>query len=589
MGRDVLQRLADATIVALSLPGGAWPRSLLSTTLIPDAWMGLVEKRDGRRWFVPAGEQPRLDEADTLVLVRNRPITVPIELIAGASADGNNVDARGEILVRWSARDDELAALSRALLAPESSGDLSLARLAARVCDGGATQALRMHVRSQPAERLVREDTRGEFLEALRAQLARFCFETGASIEQVARLACTSRTLAAHEALRRESEERLERIKARETIEQAALAATHKRLGELSGVLEKLKAAASDRDSMRWHDLLPSLSPAERGRLLENLWRISPDRHTTTAIAVVAGSECVWLDPLVPERAQRRVTIASDLGGLRSVSFDGKRNCLLVGAASGVWALDANNGTVQARFAVPGSPSPKTGFNSAAYAGERLYATHSQLGVWSWPSGASSAPTCLLEPVGGVPKTLRAVTPTTDGRVLFAADDCVQIYNPADESLGVLVAADDTIHALAVDGNDLYIGTGAGKILMVAMNQPDDCWSVYRASTPIESIAVRRWNDLVELVVPAGGQGVLSIYSQQNVISRVLDGVHSLRRVWAADDIVVGLNDRRDRLMVMNSNSPERSSREVSLARLLGSSIQDACLISAATTVGDPA
>jgi hypothetical protein len=63
------------------------------------------------------------------------------------------------------------------------------------------------------------------------------------------------------------------------------------------------------------------------------------------------------------------------------------------------------------------------------------------------------------------------------------------------------------------------------------------------------------------------------------VISRVLDGNAAMRRVWAADDIVVGLNDRRDRLIVMNSNSPERVGREVSLARLLGSSIQDACLV----------
>src|SRR5262245_55112054 len=124
MARDVLQRLADPTIVAFSLPGGAWPRSLLSSTLIPDAWMGLVEKRDGRRWFVPAGEQPRLEDADTLILVRNRPITVPVELSGVESADGNHVDAHGEMLVRWPARDDDLAALNRALLASESSGEL---------------------------------------------------------------------------------------------------------------------------------------------------------------------------------------------------------------------------------------------------------------------------------------------------------------------------------------------------------------------------------------------------------------------------------------------------------------------------------
>lgn len=587
MSRDTLTRLSEPCLVAISLRGANWPRGLITSTPIPDTWMGLIERRDGRRKLVPAGDVPRLDDEDSLLLVRNRPITVPLDVRDGVSSDGHGVDASCEILLRWAAREDELAALARSLVASESSGELTLDRLAARVADAGGRTALQTHLKNAEAAQLVQQDTRLAALEAIKSRLARFCFESGSAIEQVTKLSCTSRTLVAHESRRRQTDERMQKIKAREEVEKAALAATQRRLGELSGILEKMKGVASEREGLRWHDLLPSLAPAERGRLLENLWRVTPDTRKTTAICVVAGSECVWLDPQSPEKILLRVVLPGDFGGLRSVAFEPRHDCLLVGAATGVWALRAADGGVLQRFAVPNPVPSKTGFNAVTVARQQVVATHSQLGVWTWdyPDAAAMAPSdttqgrCLLTPVGGIPRTIRCATALPDGRVLFAADDCVQTCDPARDEVASLAAVDDTIHALAIDGNDLYIGTADGKILMLAMNQPDDCWNVYRASGPVESLVVRRWNDLVELVAAAGSAGVLSIFAEQNVVSSMLESATSLRRAWASDDIVVGLNDRRDRLIVMNSSQAERSGREASLARILGNSIQDACLV----------
>src|SRR5688572_9243507 len=115
MSREFLNRLWEPALVALYLPGSAWPRSILSSTLIPDAWMGLVERRDGRRRLVPAGDDPRPDEDDLLLLVRNRLITVPLELRGGKARCGNIVDASCELLLKWAARDDDLAALRRSV------------------------------------------------------------------------------------------------------------------------------------------------------------------------------------------------------------------------------------------------------------------------------------------------------------------------------------------------------------------------------------------------------------------------------------------------------------------------------------------
>ena len=134
MARDIREKLNDETIVALSMPGSDWPRGLLSATMIPDKWMGLVRLPDGRRRFVAAGEEPRADEGARLVLVRNQPITVPLVIGDVRATCGNLVGATAEVLVRWSAREDDLTALHDALLA---QSPLTLDRLAEVVSSSG--------------------------------------------------------------------------------------------------------------------------------------------------------------------------------------------------------------------------------------------------------------------------------------------------------------------------------------------------------------------------------------------------------------------------------------------------------------------
>lgn len=576
MSRDVMKRLGDSTLVAVSVPLGEWPRRFMGGVPIPDAWMGLVEKRDGKRWCTAAGDEPRGGEDDTLTLVRNRPIVVPIDVREGPAACGNLVGGTADVLVRWQMRDDELAALRRALL---SGPDLTLQRLADAVADGGGRAAMQAFIRARTAADLVEGDSREALLSHLRAQLKKLCFETGMSIETVTSLQLGSSTLARRAAVERDTAHEIERIRARELVEHAAAAATQKRLGELGGVLEKLQnAAARGSDNMQWHELLPALSPTERGRLLESLWRITPDRHRTVAVVAAAGDECVWLDPAAPESIFRRLKLPPDLGGVRSVAFDRARQWLLVGAAVGVWAIRADSGEVAGRFSVPGATQSRTGFNSAVIAGDRLYATHSQLGCWSWALVDGEA-ACVLAPESGVPKTIRSACVAADGRVLMATDDAVQAYSPATGAIEVVVTADDVIHCLATHEHEVFAGVADGKLLRFDLRQPEDCWVPYRANMPIESVQARQWNDLVELVVPGGENGVCGVYGEENITTRLLETATPTRRAWASDDLIVALNDRRDRLTVMNSAAAGRSGRDVVLARVLGSSIQDACLV----------
>jgi hypothetical protein len=576
MNRNVLDRLSDAAIVALCVDGEAWPRSLLATTLIPDKWIGLIERRDGRRWLVPAGEEPKCERGDRLLLVRNRPITVPLCVEDVRAASGHSVCASCELLIRWEARDADLAALGATLL---DRGDLSLDGLARAVADGGARAALQNFIRQQPAAKLVHEDVADELFEALRAELKRFLFSAGLTLERLATLKLSSDSLAHEERLQRETAARVERIKSHELVQQAALAATQRRLEGLSGVFEKLKTVASGGEQMQWHDLLPALSPAERGQLLENLWRLTPDRKIAQAVVVVAGGQCLWLDPAAPETVTRRVTLGADLGGLRSVSFNAEKDWLLVGAARGVWALHAQDGTVAGRFEVQGSGSVRTGFNAAAVVGGRLYATHSQSGAWSWSLESPQECRSLLEPRGGVPKTIRALTPLSDGHLALGADNHVRLFDVAGNPLDFPGELTSTVHCLTALDRGIYAGVEDGSLFAFHLDGPDVWVRLHRAGGPFESIQARRWNDLVELVIPAGAQGILGVFSQEGIVAQLVAAPTPIRRAWACDDLVMGLSDYRDRLILLNAHAAERGPRQVPLGRTLGCLVEDACIV----------
>jgi hypothetical protein len=576
MSRDVLKRLADVTLAAVRCRGDAWPRALLSETLIPDAWMGLVLKTDGRRHFVPAGEAPRVERDDALVLVRNRALTIAVQLDHVPTADAHLVNARLELLARWPARDDDLAALHETLLTGE---ELTLADIVEAFRRAGTPAAVQRFCAVRPAATLVTDDLRAPLLEHLRSELQRFLFSAGLVLERLGQVEFASPSLAEANALQRDAARRVSELKTRGMVEQAALAATQRRLDDLSTILTKLKTAAAADGSLRWRELLPTLTPGERGRLLESLWRLTPDRTMAQALVVVAGREVAWLDPRQPAELVRRVTLADDLGGLRSVNYDARNGTLLVGAARGVWQLHAVDGTVIAHFAVPNMPPPPTGFNAAVADDERLYATHSLLGAWSWRLADASDATPLLTPTGGVPKTIRAATLAAPGRVLVAADNRVHAYDGNGRRVWESGPADSAIHCLAVLDELAFAGTAAGTLLRASTGQDGQWLVVHRGLGSIESVQARRWDDLTELVIPAGPQGVCGVYAEEGLVARLLPTAQAARRAWASDDVLVALNEQRDRLTVLNSAMPARAGVEVPVARLLGRAVQDADLV----------
>ncbi len=584
MSHDVLARLNDATLVALRVRGDDWPRSLLgAAALIPDAWMALVAARDGRRWLTPAGEAPRCGADDALLLVRNRALTIPLQVQETPAACGESVTLSGELLLRWTPREDDLSACLRLL---DNATSLSLDGLSGLIASAGLQSALQQFVRAGRAEALVTVEQREPLCAHLRGALANWLFDAGLTLERIGALELRSAGLSARRRLQAETAARVAELQARELVEHAARAATVRRVEGLSGILRKLRDAASEVGEASWRSVLPALTPIERGRLLESLWRITPDQMGARAVVCVCGGECVWLDPHSAAITQR-LTLPDDLGGLRSISAHAG-GLLLVGAAKGVFLVDAASATLLDRCGVPQAGNPSTAFNAATLRGDWLVATHSELGCWAWRlnrsgprvvSLASEPPRALLRPSNGRPRRIRAVCALQEGFAL-AADAQVQFFDAALQPAGTLPPVDAEIHALAVAGQRVFVGTARGLVLQFRRDVPDDNWFVlYRRNQPIESLAVRQWNDLTELVVPGGSEGAVAVYGDEGLTARLMSAASPLRRVWASDDLLVGLSELRDRLYLLTADAAAHAPREAPLARLTGRVIEDACVL----------
>src|SRR5439155_5067426 len=90
--------------------------------------------------------------------------------------------------------------------------------------------------------------------------------------------------------------------------------------------------------------------------------------------------------------AAQVIPLPSDLGPLRSVqSISPDRSDLLIGAQLGVLLVDPENPSAATRYRDVGVTSA-LGFNSAAVAGNILWASHSEAGVVAWQLDAPDQP-----------------------------------------------------------------------------------------------------------------------------------------------------------------------------------------------------
>src|SRR5439155_25062766 len=178
----------------------------------------------------------------------------------------------------------------------------------------------------------------------------------------------------------------------------------------------------------------------------------------------VAGPNLVKIDGRATPARCELIALPTDLGPLRSVqSCDDGSGRLLVGAQSGVMALDPKNAAAATRYADRAITSP-LGFNSVVATSGMIWATHGEAGVVAWNADAADArdkPAFVLRPQspGKAPRNAVALD---DGRILYSAGDLY--VADATGVADVVAATTASVAFIAVQSDEVLVAYDNGTV-----------------------------------------------------------------------------------------------------------------------------
>jgi hypothetical protein len=255
---------------------------------------------------------------------------------------------------------------------------------------------------------------------------------------------------------------------------------------------------------------------------------------------------------------------------------------LLLGAATGVYRWPIDRTEPDLTLLVEAAPAVRGGFNAATMVGDRVFASHSELGLHEWNVEEPTVARALFEPMTRAADVVRGVQ-FFDGNLYCSIDDRV-IRWPADgvgdSPSHVYAGSMTTITALCPTSQGLFAGNGDGDVLH---------WPAGREAKPdrlhtglqraAESVWVLKSHGVVRLVYTDTSLHVHARVLGDDYSCRYEAGGQTLRRVEVAPDMLVATNDLRDRLICWAPGQPGRAMATVGVSRLCGHSIQDVCLV----------
>ncbi len=574
----------DASAVAALLPAAEVFGFLTRSINLPSAWAALAcDEHGGQRAVAPGAVLVR-EGADEVLLVRVTPLDVHITEDGLLSKDRYQCRASLDLRLTLIPERSEMSSFRNALV-----GSASAVRL----------DSLMRHVQSRVRETmvglagesdaaaLVDGAAQDAWAQALTSALQPVCFQAGMTLGGAPVLRFESPTL--HQVRITEDRAALRRAEhqARRQLEEALETAQTAHLGHLESMLTRLKGLAEASPDVELPDLMRTFSERQRGELYEALFATEPARTASQWIVAATSEGLHFFAASTPDEPRRTVSIAPEVGGVRSVRFarlsDGQ--CvLMVGAARGVYEYPVEGAEPQAVFRAAGAREVRGGFNAVVVAGEHVWGSHSELGLLCWHRERPDAPQAAVEALTGPAQAVRGVA-FHDGRIWCATDASV-VALPADvpKAEPVLYRGSRTIlTALAVGSGGVYAGNAEGEVLHWPLDRPDAPTVLHAGNhRPAESIHVLTTAGVDRLFFTDTSLAVYARVRGDSYACRYEAGGQTLRRVEVAPDVIVATNDVRDRLVCWQPSQPARPSAVVPVARLTRRSVQDVCLVSQA-------
>jgi hypothetical protein len=255
---------------------------------------------------------------------------------------------------------------------------------------------------------------------------------------------------------------------------------------------------------------------------------------------------------------------------------------LLLGAATGVYRWPIDRAEPDRIWRVPGASSVRGGFNAVAVAGDRVFATHSELGLWEWNVDDSTPARRRFESMTASAKTVRHVH-FFEGSLYFSTDDRIVHFlasDSEDRPTSIHTGSSATITALCVTPEGPFAGNSKGKILHWP-NGRDSAPELLHHGSHRAAESIGQWSShgVRRLVFADTSLHVHARVLGDSFVCRYEAGGQTLRRVEIAPDLLVATNDLRDRLICWAPGQPSQPTATIGVSRLCGQSVQDVCLV----------
>ena len=560
--------------------------SLLSREiLVPPGCAALVWGEAGPPEAVGPGRGINASATRQVLLVRTEPCGLEYAFPNLHSSDGYTVSADLRFTAQPAADRAELLAFHQAVAA--SAGDVRRDRLHEH-CQAAARTACAEVVRRHPAQMLLTPTSMERLASDIIAQLQPLAFSSGLLLGGEVRLSLVSDDYTEALRIRQEEERRQQRQLADQQLRAAAAAARRQHLAELSSLLEEVRRIHDAHPELSMADIIRSFAPAHRPALQQALLAQGESRSEPETLAIVAGEEVLWFDLAEPEQPRRRVNLSSAAGPLRSIRVGrlGDQSVLLVGARRGVHVIRPD-GERLALGLLPDGTEPAGGVNSAALLGDRLYATHSEVGLARWEvvrTGGDAvelrnAALCLPDLVRRA-AAVRAIQADGGGRLWFCVDSRVIGWRPSEDSPPIQWTASAEITALVRGDDRFFAGTTSGVIHEWSSSSGNAGPKTIRAGGG-QRVHGLDWlaSDAVPRLLIAEdrfGLNLLLVAEDAEITYRADQRIRWGRGASAS---IVGVNDRRDHFIIWSLDITEKPRAAVSIGRICGRSIQDLAII----------
>ncbi len=538
---------------------------------------------DSAARLIRAGEEIPREGVRELLLFATGPMRLTARIESLAASDGWECQADIELEAAIIAEKPELLALRRAAFS--APGYLTSDQIVTCVRQL-LLSAVGNFARKSAAADLVRADAGSAAAETVLSVLQPELFAIGISLIRVARIEFRSPAFQADQRDRQRDTQLKRHAETDAQIRESLTAVRRKQIAGVEELLQRLAALSRENPGMPMPDLVKMFDADQRGDLYRGLLATQPATRTASILAV-AGQDLLWFAPDRPNEPIRRVALPPEAGPLRSVRMactNGAKT-LLVGAARGVHRVSPS-GEVLSTFTFDPPRPVRGGVNAATIIADRLFATHSEVGLIAWSLAADDKFEFTLPGETANARTIRDIQADPDGRLWFAVADSVLAWNPTDGSPPIRRRLPGTVECLTLTESFVVAGLDDGRVLHWSRIAPDR--GEARTLRPPTGDAVHSLGVLAASGVPR----ILIADGRPMVDLVVIDDAHriefrapeAVRWAWVAEDVIVAANERRDRLFLWPIAAPDEPAASFPVGRLTGHTLQDAAVLAATST-----